>query len=162
MLFRSVHDKAGVFFFSLDAGNPLAVGTARALFHLPYYTADMDVQVSGDHVTYRSRRRGAPPAVFEGEYAATGPAARPRPGSLDEFLTERYCLYVADPACVLHRLEIHHPPWPLQPAEARIKVNTMADAAGLRLPDVAPLLHFSKRQDMVAWPMHRADRLTGL
>jgi hypothetical protein len=31
----------------------------------------------------------------------------------------------------------------------------MVDAAGLRLPPTAPLLHFSKRQDMVAWGLVR-------
>ena len=29
--------RPGVYFFSLDAANPLAVFTARAFFHLPYY-----------------------------------------------------------------------------------------------------------------------------
>jgi hypothetical protein len=27
----------------------------------------------------------------------------------------------------------------------------MAGAAGVRLPSIAPLLHFAKRQDMVCW-----------
>jgi hypothetical protein len=49
------------------------------------------------------------------------------------------------------RADIHHAPWPLQPADANIRVNTMADAAGIRLPGSAPLLHFAKRQDTVAW-----------
>lgn len=54
-----------------------------------------------------------------------------------------------------YRLEIHHPPWPLESAEAEIAVNTMASAAGIRLPSMAPLLHFSKRQDMVCWAPER-------
>ena len=157
-----LHDKPGVYFFSLDATNPLAVAAARALFHLPYYTADMKVQLSGDRVTYRSRRRAGSPAVFEGDYAPSGAAAPARAGSLEEFLTERYCLYVSDSARVHRRLEIHHPPWLLQPAEARFRANTMAEASGIRLPDSAPLLHFSKRQDVAIWPMHRANRATGL
>jgi uncharacterized protein YqjF (DUF2071 family) len=74
---------------------------------------------------------------------------------LEEFLTERYCLYADDSSGRLHRLEIHHPPWPLQPAEAVMTRNTMSEAAGISLPAGTPLLHFSKRQDMVAWPMHR-------
>ena len=53
----------------------------------------------------------------------------------------------------VHRLEIHHPPWPLQAAMAAIEKNTMADAAGIRLPSLAPLQHIATRQDMVAWPM---------
>ncbi len=150
-----VADRPGVYFFSLDAGNPLAVGAARALFHLPYYTADMTVDIAGNRVSYESRRRCDDRAVLRGEYGPTGPVNPPRPGSLDHFLTERYCLYAVDPGKGLHRLEIHHPPWPLQPAEAILTVNGMAAAAGLRLPALEPLLHFSKRQDMVAWPMHR-------
>ena len=146
-----VHDKPGVYFFSLDAGSAVAVGAARALVGLPYYTADMTVDVVGDRVTYRSERRGGTPAQFAGTYAPTGAAAPPVPGSLDEFLTERYCLYNVDSKFVAYRLDIHHPPWPLQPAEAEIKTNTMAEAAGIRLPSLAPLLHFAKRQDMVAW-----------
>jgi uncharacterized protein len=148
-----VGDRPGVYFFSLDAGNPLAVGAARSLFHLPYHTADMQVDVSGTRVTYRSRRRGNGDAVLDAEYWPTGAATHPRPGSLEAFLTERYCLYAVDSSFILHRLEIHHPLWPLQPAEAVITRNTMPEAAGLRLPAMAPLLHFSKRQDMVAWRM---------
>jgi uncharacterized protein YqjF (DUF2071 family) len=77
------------------------------------------------------------------------------PGTLEYFLTERYCLYTVDPASRLCRVDIHHPLWPLQQAEAEIPVNSMADAAGLRLPSMAPLLHFAKRQDMVNWALTR-------
>jgi len=56
-----------------------------------------------------------------------------------------------------YRLDIHHPPWTLESAEAQIAVNTMADAAGIRLPPMAPLLHFSKRQDMVCWAPRAVD-----
>jgi uncharacterized protein len=52
-------------------------------------------------------------------------------------------------------VDIHHPPWPLQPAEAVIGVNTMAEAVGLRLPDIPPRLHYSKRQDIVGWAIRR-------
>lgn len=149
--------KPGVYFFSLDATNPLAVWTARTLFHLPYYTADMAVTVAGERVQYASRRRAATRPRFQAEYWPTGPARPPVAGSLEAFLTERYCLYAVDRASRVHRLEIHHPPWPLQPADARIAENTMADAAGLRLPASAPLLHYARRQDMVAWRHHRVD-----
>lgn len=75
-------------------------------------------------------------------------------GSLEHFLTERYCLYTFDKAWHFYRLQIHHPPWPLQAAEAEIRVNTMADACGIPRPLMSPTLHFAKRQDMVAWPLH--------
>jgi uncharacterized protein YqjF (DUF2071 family) len=73
------------------------------------------------------------------------------PGSLEYFLTERYCLYNVDTRFRAYRLDIHHVPWTLQRAEAAIERNTMAEAAGIRLPSMAPLLHFSARQDMLAW-----------
>ena len=149
--------KPGVYFFSLDATNPLAVWTARTLFHLPYFTADMTVTVAAERVHYASRRRAGTRPRFRAEYWPTGAARPPAAGSLEAFLTERYCLYAVDGASRVHRLEIHHPPWPLQPADARITENTMADAAGLPLPPSGPLLHYASRQDMVAWRHHRAD-----
>jgi uncharacterized protein len=73
------------------------------------------------------------------------------PGALDRWLTERYCLYAASPAGRVYRGEIHHRPWPLQPAEAEIEVNTAAGHTGLALPDVPPLLHFARYLDVIAW-----------
>ena len=80
---------------------------------------------------------------------------RPSREALEYFLTERYCLFTVDSGFHTCRLDIHHPPWPLQDAEAQIDVNTMAEAAGIRLPGIAPLLHFSKRQDVVTWMLKR-------
>ena len=156
--------KPGVWFFSLDAANPVAVSIARAWFHLPYFRARMRCRSSATlssrtnprsnaTIAYRSIRthRAAPPARLECVYRGDSPPFEPQPGSLDHFLTERYCLYAADLKGNLFRGEIQHPPWSLQPAEAVIEANTMAEAAGVTLPTVAPLLHFAKRQDMVAW-----------
>jgi uncharacterized protein YqjF (DUF2071 family) len=149
--------KPGIYFFSLDAGNSLAVGAARSLFHLPYFTAAMTVEPRDGWVDYDSRRAGADPAAdLVCRYRAVGAVSPPAPGTLEHFLTERYCLYTIDNAFRVRRLEIHHRPWPLQSAELEITRNTMADAAGIPLPAMAPLLHFAKRQDMVAYPMEKA------
>ena len=145
-------DKPGVYFFSLDAGNPLAVRAARALFNLPYYSAAMKVKTPAGGVSYESRRkRSRQSAELTASYEPAGPVYQAQPGSLDYFLTERYCLYALDRKGRPYRLEIHHPPWPLQAARAVLTRNTMAAAAGICLPDVPALLHFAKRQDMVAW-----------
>ena len=143
----------GVYFFSLDAANPLAVGVARTLAHLPFYSASMKLTHEGEWIEYASRRTStsAPRAEFAGRYRPIGEARLPVEGTLEYFLTERYCLFTVDSSFHTSRLDIHHPPWPLQKAEAVISVNTMAEAAGIRLPAIAPLLHFAKRQDMVAW-----------
>lgn len=150
----------GVYFLSLDAGNAVAVGAARTLAHLPYYTADMSVEPESDWIRYKSRRMtsGAPPAEFTARYRPVGDPQPPAGGTLEYFLTERYCLFTLDAEFHALRLDIHHPPWPLQRAEAEITVNTMADACGIRLPAVKPLLHFARRQDAVAWMPHRVDQ----
>jgi hypothetical protein len=145
--------KAGVWFFSLDAANPVAVQVARGLFHLPYYDAQMNCQTHGDGIRYRSCRthRGAASAGFQADYRPTGPAYHASPGSLEHWLTERYCLYAANRAGRVWRGDIHHVPWPLQPAEAEIQHNSMANQLRLILPKTAPLLHFARRLDVVAW-----------
>lgn len=149
--------KPGVWFFSLDAASRIAVRAARPWFHLPYFDARMESGTNGEEVAYSSRRihRGAAPAEFIARYRSTGGDFRSARGSLEHFLTERYCLYSRDSANAddsrLWRGEIHHQQWPLQPAEAEITHNTMTAPLGLRLPDMPPLLHFARRLDVVAW-----------
>jgi uncharacterized protein YqjF (DUF2071 family) len=143
--------KPGVVFFSLDAASALAVRVARGVLRLPYFDAVMSVRRQGEDVHYRSHRLDRPSATWAGTYRPIGPGAAARSGTLEYFLTERYCLYALTRRGRPYRLEIHHRPWLLQPADADVTMNTMAAAAGISLPATAPLLHFSKRQDTVAW-----------
>jgi uncharacterized protein len=145
--------KPGVWFFSLDAANPVAVEGARDVFHLPYYNARMACEPVGENIHYASDRthRNAPPAVFHGHYRPTGPVYQSTPGTLESWLTDRYCLYSANRKGVTWRGDIHHMPWPLQPAEADIRQNTMTAQLRLTLPDIQPLLHFARRLDVVGW-----------
>jgi uncharacterized protein len=148
--------KPGIYFFSLDAANPLAVLAARTLFSLPYHAAEMAVTAGESWIDYRSRRKAhGARAEFAGRYRPITAPGEPQPGTLEHFLTERYCLYTTDTSQRPYRLEIHHRPWPLQVAELNVALNTMADVAGLRLPATQPLLHFSKRLDVVAWRLRR-------
>ncbi|HUR36439.1 MAG TPA: DUF2071 domain-containing protein [Terriglobales bacterium] len=147
--------KPGVYFFSLDAASRLAVVGARAAFALNYFHAEMRCDVTEQEVNYASRRlRATRPASFIGSYAPSGPVFRSVPGTLEHFLTERYCLYAERGGKIL-RADIHHLPWPLQAAEADIVENSMASASGMLVPDLPPLLHFAKRMDvLVWWPDH--------
>jgi uncharacterized protein YqjF (DUF2071 family) len=148
-------DRPGVLFFSLDAGNLFAVLAARRWYHLPYFQARMRVEPDGESIRYTSQRihPGAAPAELLGGYGPIGPASPVAPGSLEHFLTERYCLYAVDPRGALYRGDVHHLPWPLQPAWADFEQNTMAACHRLPLPDIAPVLHFSRRLDVVVWPL---------
>lgn len=148
--------KPGIWFLSLDASSGLAVEAARFGFKLPYFRADMRAESEGERLFYSSRRRDprGVPASFRGRYRPIGDVLGADPRSLAYFLTERYCLYTADQGR-LKRAEIHHEPWPLQPAEAEIDENSMPSRS-LDLLDEDPVLHFSVRQDVVIWPLEDA------
>jgi uncharacterized protein len=145
----SYEGKSGIWFFSLDASSRLAVEAARRIYALPYHHAAMRAHKLGDAVDYWSARRDDGHR-FEGRYRPAGEPAPPQPGTLEHFLTERYCLYTTREG-ELFRAEIHHPPWPLQPAAVELRENTMTPA-GIEL-EGEPLLHFSARQDVVIWPL---------
>jgi uncharacterized protein YqjF (DUF2071 family) len=146
--------KSGVWFFSLDAASKLAVETARAWFHLPYFHASIRVEPQGDgwieYDSTRTDRRGNP-AQFRARYRPTADPRRAAAGTLDHWLTERYCFFAVDARGRLSRSDVHHHPWPLQPAQAVVETNTMAQASSVALPPTPPLLHFAKRLDVIGW-----------
>ncbi|HEY6465660.1 MAG TPA: DUF2071 domain-containing protein [Candidatus Acidoferrales bacterium] len=147
--------KAGVYFFSLDAANLVAVHAARTFYHLPYFHAAMSSQECEGTIHYASRRRGIA-AEFCGSYRPTSDVRLRDKGSIDRWLTERYCLYTMHRGQV-YRGDIHHQPWPLQDAKADFETNTVAAEAGIFLPDTAPLLHFARRLEVLIWPVRHAD-----
>jgi uncharacterized protein YqjF (DUF2071 family) len=149
----TAQDRPGVWFFSLDAHSRLAVRLARASFHLPYFDADMSCDTVNDEIHYRSVRthRGAPPAEFVARYRPVGEPFESGRGTIENFLTERYCLYSADKRGVVRRGEVHHRLWPLQPAEVEVQRLAMTQQIGLEPLETGLILHFSSRLDVLAW-----------
>jgi len=148
-------ERAGVFFFSLDAASLPAVLGARAGYHLPYYHAKMVQKQTAAGFEYASHRRGRGKAAeLVAHYVPVAEALPPRPGSLERWLVERYCLYSPHRGR-LYRADIHHVPWPLQEAKADFEVNTMAEAAGIDLPQLNPVCHFAKELDVLVWAPER-------
>jgi uncharacterized protein YqjF (DUF2071 family) len=145
--------RSGVWFISLDAGNPLAVWVARHFVHLPYFRASMHVGEQRGRIVYRSSRRGDRPVVLRGSYAPAGAVFEARRGSLEYFLAERYALFTRNRAGEILIVEIHHQPWPLQAATAEFDVNTVGSAQAIPLAGPPALLHFSRRQDVIVWPV---------
>jgi uncharacterized protein YqjF (DUF2071 family) len=153
----TVEEKPGIYFFSLDAGSSLAVAAARRTYRLPYFRSRMSLIESEGEFHMRSTRvtPEGPSAELDCSYAPIGGELPRREGSLARWLAERYCLYTLDDRGAVQRGEIHHPPWPLQPARAEIELNTMAAGIGLSLEE-EPLLHYSGRQDVVLWTIEPA------
>jgi len=144
--------KPGVWFLSLDASNALAVWAARRFFHLPYYRARMALTEDASGFRYSSSRTGA---EFSASYAPTSEPYQAARGSLEHWLTERYCLYAAAPDGSLWRNDVHHHPWPLQSARATFHSNSILEFHGLEVRDPPTLLHFSRRIDVVVWNAER-------
>lgn len=158
--------KPGVFFFSLDAANPLAVEIGRRVFHLPYFNARMQCQEQEGEIRYHSVRhdrrspQGEPlQGEFQAIYRPTGGIQPAVPGTLEHWLSERYAFYTTDAQGQLCRCEIHHLPWPLQTAEVDIQTNTLAESVGLPLLSGAPLVQFSRRLDVLIWPLQRVTEI---
>jgi uncharacterized protein YqjF (DUF2071 family) len=149
--------RSGVWFFSLDATNPLAVRGARWLYYLPYFDARISCAANGGvntpTIEYSSRRthKGAPPAELDMQYRPTGEVFHAGRGTLDHFLTERYCLYAANATEELFCCEVAHNPWPLQPAQAKVRRNTMTRQIGFDAPSDPPLLRYADFLEVVAW-----------
>ncbi len=149
--------KPGVWFFSLDAESRIAVRVARAAFHLPYMDARMSMHQDDDHaITYRSIRtqRDAPEAQFSARYRSVGDPQPTIPGTLEHWLTARYCLYSADRRGRLYRGEIDHPPWQLSSAECQLEVNSMTQSLGIEC-EGEPHLRMAQPVAVRAWLIGR-------
>jgi uncharacterized protein len=148
--------RPGVYFFSLDAASAFAVRAARLLLNLPYYRASIAVTNRADAIEFESQRDGEA-ASFRATYKPLGERFVAAQGSLEYFLTERYCLYHFDRRRRPYRLEIHHPPWKLRTARAEITDGRIAASAGFELGGREPLLHVAERQDVVAWAPQKLE-----
>jgi uncharacterized protein len=151
----------GVWFFSLDAVNSLAVWGARTFYHLPYFKAEMSLDQEGQTINYSSKRiddRGSP-AEFQATWNIGEPLPHSTPDSLEFFLTERYYLYSFH-CNQLYRSRIFHRPWPLRkaelvsvaPASASGYRSTMIQALGIPEPEGEPLLHYAESIAVDIWP----------
>lgn len=136
-----VHDAAGnpgVWFFSLDCNQPIAVEIARRFFHLPYEHATMQSIRRGNEIDYHCRRKtpGAESAGYRYEIPA---AARPATeGSLEWFLVERYLLFSTKPDGCIHSGRVHHTPYQIAPAICDTWCTEPLRLNGFSEPDDAP------------------------
>jgi hypothetical protein len=153
---RESSGRAGVYFFSLEAANPIAVELARGLFKLPYHGAKMTMHQDSSQIRYTSERRSHPPLpahcrVVYGPQPGTALGAAP-PGTLEHFLIERYTLF-SEAGGRLFSGQVAHPPYQFQPATFSDLDQTLTHAAGFAL-DTPPLLaHYSPGVKVDIYPL---------
>lgn len=152
----------GVWFFSLDASSRLAVEAARAAYHLAYYAADIDFNVTKEPMptisfdTRRTDARGVRPANAHFRYRpAEGPATAAVPGTLDHFLLERYVLYAQDDARQLYRARVHHQPYPAQKVDVLQLDETLIWAAGIKRAEQPDVRHYAREVNVRVYGLEK-------
>lgn len=109
-----VHDdqgRPGVWFFSLDCDQPIAVEIARKLFHLPYQHADMSAQNQDEIIDYHCQRKGHSKKAHY-RYGPKNDALKTsQPGTLEFFLLERYLLFSQRNNGTIYCGQVHHEPY---------------------------------------------------
>jgi uncharacterized protein len=156
-------DATGVYFLSLDTASRLATYAARWLYHLPYFHADISTETDDTDETGNAERthrvhsrRLHPetlPVEFEATYRPESAVTVPEPGSLADFLAERYRLFVPQ-AGMTARVE--HDSWTLHPVEADVRADSLFDAAGLPVPDDEPRARYCPEME---FHVHAPERL---
>lgn len=154
----------GVWFFSLEAAQSLAVRVARWRWHLPYHRAEMSVVRQGTVRQYRSRRMWPPPLPAASEVVAevgdwlsqNGPAGEAQSGTLEFFLTERYLLFTEISANQIARGQVHHRPYPLKEAKLLQCDQTLLDAASIHPHEPPAHTLFSPGVEVEIYPLRTA------
>lgn len=154
----------GVWFFSLDANNVLAVRGARWLWRLNYYRARMKVERTGATMTYQATRRDRPEFAAhisariggwlgENELNRPAPAGAAIPGTLEHFLMERYILYSQMDDSPLRKASVHHLPYRLREAELLGCEQTLTAACGIPLDEPPCHAVYSKLARVEVFPL---------
>lgn len=151
-----VHDaqgRPGVWFFSLDCNQFLAVEIARRFFHLPYEHATMRSQRVKDKISYHCHR-GARQADYT--YHQPQIAAAATESTLEWFLAERYLLFSKHPDGSLFCGQVHHKPYEIADGHCE---NWSAEPLawnGFELPVGAPpSIIVAKPVEVTIFPLFR-------
>ncbi|MCE9589903.1 MAG: DUF2071 domain-containing protein [Planctomycetes bacterium] len=117
----------GIYFLSEWLNNPLSVALGPRMFGLPYHWGTI-------HERHRPREGRLAADVrpvlgqgafnYEAVFDPDGQRAPAAPGSLDEFVVERYSAYTMERS-IRRRFRIWHRPWELTPAQAEVTDHSL-------------------------------------
>lgn len=153
-----VHDhsgRPGVWFFSLDCNQPIAVEAARRFFQLPYHHARMRAALRDGEMICSCRRHASPrESRFRYRPATGGEPAREH--SLEWFLVERYLLFTADRAGRIRSGRVHHQPYRIAEAQCREWSAVPVEDDGLgHLADPPSSMLVAEPVEVQIYPLHR-------
>ncbi|MBS4188956.1 DUF2071 domain-containing protein [Bacillus sp. FJAT-49705] len=150
--------KPGVYFLSLDVSDWASYTLAKRWFHLPYHSANISIKQKDLSFHFESIRKKSKiyPILCKGTFSPLPEVYFPKEGTLDHWLTERYCLFSTNNKGRIFCGEIHHRPWPLQKANSEIYKNNLFSPFKIDLSGVQPISHFSKGVDSLIWNIRKA------
>jgi uncharacterized protein YqjF (DUF2071 family) len=150
---RDRQGRPGVWFFSLDANQPVAVLVARLAFGLNYRLRTMSAsRWPNSWISYECR--SVPRSVSQRyRYRATGRSQPATPGSLEFFLLERYRLFAERKQRILSG-RVYHVPYEFTSAEIEPVDARVFDSNGLVNPLRQPdHVCYSPRADVWIYPL---------
>ena len=143
--------KGGVLFLTLEAQSRVTCAYAPKAYGLPYNYAKGRIKVQGQTYSWHTKRKDGTHG-FSGNCSPTGPESVAQPGSLEEFLFERYSLYTEHRGslCIAHT---QHDPWVFHKGEATILENDLTKSFNLGISDILKpdLIHISKGVKVFTW-----------
>ncbi len=147
----------GVWFFSLDCNQPIAVEVARRTFNLPYMHARMSSSLDPRKIHYRSHRKNSSAPGAEFTYPLPISPAPASEGSLEWFLVERYRLFSTDGKGNIFSGMVHHRPYHVEPMQTAICSTTPLALNGFAEPLRPPDSMLSASPvDVTVYPLRRA------
>lgn len=142
----------GIYFLSLDAASLGAVLAARLGYRLPYFYSIASLEPTSDGWWAWANRRRPSGEELRVRYRPVGESFEAPDDPFTRWAAERYRLFNVSRGGTVRHAEIHHRPWQLHDAEAKIETNSMGRPFDLDL-EGDPILHFAAPQDVLIWPL---------
>ncbi|WP_276373974.1 DUF2071 domain-containing protein [Chryseolinea sp. H1M3-3] len=139
-------NRKGVYFLNIEAGKHLSTLIAKTLSGLPYEKSNIQ-RTSENYKSTNIQKSFNLDTEFEVKKRPT------EKSTLDNWLTERYCLYF-ERAKTIYRYDIHHKEWEIKHVDIkRLNVNyKIGDLDFINKPD---LIHYSDGVKVLAWQRAR-------
>jgi uncharacterized protein YqjF (DUF2071 family) len=144
--------RPGIWFYSLDANQPLAVWFARICFALPYQHATMRAYIQDGEIVYSCRRTGSA-ETLQYRYCPSMELEEAGFGSLDFFLLERYRLFTRRGGSLMTG-RVYHAPYRLGKVMVRELDTRLFKLDGLEMPSGSPAhAAYVRRVDVSVYPI---------
>lgn len=149
---RDRDGRPGIWFYSLDANQPLAVWIAQLCFALPYRHASMCAKIVSEEITYSSVRFNRAESLRY-RYRPAYNLAEAEFGSLEFFLLERYRLFAYRRGSLLTG-RVYHAPYRFGKAIVHEFDSRLFMLDGLEIPSNPPAhAAYVRRVDVSIYPI---------